>query len=290
LGEDALRLIRAARLAGRLALTIDAGTEAAIRDLAPTAARVSGERVRDELLRILDADPLPSRAVGLLERLGVLAVILPELAALRGVPQAKPVPGDALDHTLRAVDAAGAIGVGDLRLAALLHDLGKATTLADGHFIGHELVGAELAAGVLDRLRLPRWRVDRITAAIRHHMYDYESTWTDAAVRRFIRRTDDVDRALLFALRRADNRASGVGDVGEANQDELERRIAAELERHTELLVHRRLAVDGHDLQRELGLSPGPEIGAILERLAEAVVDDPSLNDRAALLDLARRR
>jgi hypothetical protein len=162
--------------------------------------------------------------------------------------------------------------------------------MRDGHFIGHEEVGADLAADVLRRLRMPRARADRIVGAIRHHMYDYSGEWTDAAVRRYIRRLDGVDRDLLFALRRADNVASGVGAIGEANQAELESRIAAELEREPGLLVHRRLAIDGDDLQRELGLAPGPELGAILERLTELVLEDPSRNERATLLDLARAR
>ncbi|HEY8169914.1 MAG TPA: CCA tRNA nucleotidyltransferase [Candidatus Limnocylindria bacterium] len=287
-GEDALRLVRAARLAARDGMTIDPATEAAIIALADSAASVSGERIRDELLRIL-AHPLPSRAVGMLERLGLLRVVLPELAALRGVPQSKAIPGDALDHTLRAVDAA-APDDPDLRLAALLHDLGKATTLSGGHFIGHEDVGADLAEGVLRRLRIARARSDRIVGAIRQHMYAYDSTWTDAAVRRFIRRLSGVDRELLFALRRADNAASGVGPLGEANQVELEARIAEQLERQPALLVDRRLAIDGDDLQRELGMAPGPELGALLDHLTELVLEDPSRNERSILLDLARGR
>jgi hypothetical protein len=121
-------------------------------------------------------------------------------------------------------------------------------------------------------------------------MYDYDSAWTDAAVRRFIRRIADVDSELLFGLRRADNAASGVGAVGDENQAELEARMARELEGQPGLLLHRRLAIDGHDLQRELGMQPGPEIGAVLDRLTEAVLDDPRLNDRSSLLALARQR
>lgn len=286
--EDALRLVRAARFAGRFDLAIDPDTEGAILELAPTVASVSAERARDELVRILMLDPTPSRALRLMERFGLLGVVLPELAALRGIPQDKPAPGDALDHTLAAVDAAPPTAPLDARLAALLHDIGKATTMAGGHFIGHEEVGAELAARVLARLRVPRWRSDRIARVIGLHMYQYDDSWTDAAVRRFIRRTDGVDRDLLFTLRRADNAASGVAAEGDRNQDELERRIADEIERQPGLLVDRRLAIDGHDLQRELGLSPGPHIGRVLARLMEAVLEDPSRNDREALLLMAR--
>ena len=289
LSEDALRLIRAARLAARYELRIDPPTEAAIIAMAPSVAGISGERIRDELLRILDIHERPSLALLLLERLGLLRVVLPELADLRGIPQAKALPGDALDHSLRTVDAAPA-DVPDLRLTALLHDVGKASTLREGHFIGHEAVGAELADAVLHRLRLPRASADRIVKAIRHHMYAYDLEWTDAAVRRFIRRLDGVDRDLLFGLRRADDLASGVGEVGETNQRELETRIAEQLDREPGLLVHRRLAIDGDDLQRELGLEPGPEIGEILDRLTELVLEDPTRNKAAILLDLARRR
>lgn len=287
-GEDALRLIRAARLAARFELDLDPATEAAIASLAPRAASVSGERVRDELLRMLAIRERPSRGLLLLERLGLLAVVLPELAALRGVPQAKLVPGDALDHTLATVDAVPPDPPADARLTALLHDLGKATTQAAGHFFGHERVGAELARRVLDRLRVGRARSERIAAVIEQHMYQYEPAWTDAAVRRFIRRIAEVDRDLLFALRRADNVASGVAAAGEANQRELETRIAAELAAGAELLIGRRLAIDGHDLQSALGLEPGPTVGVLLERLTEAVLDDPSRNERETLLAMAR--
>ena len=285
-GEDALRLVRAARFAGRFGLAVDPGTEEAIRELAPTVATVSAERVRDELLRML-ADAAPSGALRLLERWGLLPLILPELTALRGVPQAKVVPGDALDHALASVDAAPA-GDAALRLAALLHDVGKATTQADGHFIGHDRVGAELAAQALHRLRVPSSLSAAAVDAIRHHMYAYDDSWTDAAVRRFIRRVGEPHLALLFALRRADNAASGVGPAGEENQVELERRIAVELARSPDLLIRNRLAIDGNDLQSELGYEPGPRIGRVLDRLMEAVLDDPSLNRREALLALAR--
>ena len=289
--EDALRLVRAVRFAARFGLAIDPATEAAIRRLAPTVAGVSGERVRDELYRMLGGGVPPSNAMRLLEGLGLLEIILPELAGLRGVPQSKAVPGDALDHSLAAVDAA-ALDARQrplVRIAALLHDLGKATTLSGGHFIGHEVVGAEMAEQVLARLRVPGADAERITHAIRHHMYAYDGAWTDAAVRRFIRRLEPIGAEILFALRRADNAASGVGPAGEENQAELERRIAAQLEGHPDLLRRNRLAIDGHALQRELGLPPGPRLGRILDRLLELVLDDPTRNRSDVLVDLARR-
>ncbi len=283
--EDALRLLRAVRFAHRFRLQIEPGTEAAIRRLARTAGSVSGERLADELLRMLAAvDPAPSEAFALMERLGLLQVVLPELAALRGVPQQKAIPGDALDHTLRAVDAADA-GNPDLRLAALCHDLGKARTLSGGRFIGHELVGAEMAEALLERLRLPRATIATVAHVVRLHMFAYTPDWTDAAVRRFVRRVGRDRLGLLLALRRADNTASGVSEPPGAGLAQLERRFETAM---ADPLEERELAIDGHDLQQELGLEPGPVVGRLLDRLMEAVLDDPACNEPAALLRLAR--
>lgn len=285
--EDALRLVRAVRFASRFALRIDLTTERAIRRHAELAAGVSGERVRDELRRLLaDPDAPPSAAFGLMERLGLLEVLLPELASLRGVPQGKRLPGDALDHSLRTVDLLPADDP-ELRLAGLLHDLGKATTLEDGHFIGHEQVGAELAGAIADRLRLPTTAAHRITRLVRHHMVAYRPDWTDAAVRRFVRR---VGRDLvedLLRLRLADEIASGSDDRAEDRAAALRGRIAAAVDGAP--LETRQLAVDGHALIGALDLPPSPRIGALLDRLLEATLEDPSLNTRSSLLDLARR-
>jgi putative nucleotidyltransferase with HDIG domain len=281
--EDALRLLRAVRFSLHLGFSIDADTEAAIVRAAPTSAALSAERVRDEVLRLLrDPSVRPSAAFARWEALGLLGVLLPELAALRGIPQGKPLPGDALDHSLRTADALPADDP-VLRLAGVLHDLGKATTMADGHFIGHETVGAELAEAVMRRLRFPERDVERVRALVRHHMFGYERAWSDAAVRRFMARVgewlDDV-----LALRAADNTASGVDVAGDS--EDLRGRVEAQ--RRAPLRT-RHLAVNGHDLQRELGIAAGPEIGRILARLMDAVIEHPARNERATLLALARR-
>jgi tRNA nucleotidyltransferase/poly(A) polymerase len=132
--EDALRLLRGVRFTTTLGLRLDTATEAAMARLADSAGRLSGERIRDELFRLLAFDGETAPAFLLMERLGILAVILPELAALRGVEQGKLLGGDALDHSLRAADALPATDP-ILRLAGLLHDVGKALTGAGGHFI-----------------------------------------------------------------------------------------------------------------------------------------------------------
>jgi poly(A) polymerase/tRNA nucleotidyltransferase (CCA-adding enzyme) len=277
--------VRAIRFATRFDLRLDPATEDAVKRHAGAAAGLSGERVRDELLRILAGSAPPSRALLLMERLGLLALLLPELAALRGVPQAKALPGDALDHSLRAADA---LPAGDpvLRLAGLLHDLGKATTLGDGHFIGHERDGAALAEAVMRRLRSPRVEIPRVTRLVRHHMFAYTPAWTDAAVRRFVKR---VGRDLLddlFTLREADNVASGAREPARGGLPELRARVARVVA--DDPLEPGQLAVDGHDLTDALGIEPGPIVGRLLDRLLEAVLDDPALNQQERLVELAR--
>jgi len=282
-GEDALRLLRAVRLATRFGLRLDPPTEAAIRTHAPEAAGLSGERVRDELLRILTGASPPSGAFELMERLRLLASLLPELAALRGVPQAKPLVGDALDHSLRTADALPATDP-MLRLAGLLHDVGKATTLADGHFLHHDRDGALVAEQILLRLRAPRAEVTRVVRLVRHHMFAYTHEWTDAAVRRFVRRVGVDLLSDLFALRAADDVASGVEEPP-GGWRELRERVAAVA---GDPLEAKHLAISGDDLVAELGIAPGPPIGRLLAALLEAVLEDPGLNSRDRLLELAR--
>ena len=205
---------------------------------------------------------------------GLLAVVLPELDAQRGVPQNKIEGEDLFDHTLRTVDAAPA-GRPVVRLAALLHDVGKPATIDDGPFRGHEVVGAEMAEQLLDRLHLPRAAVGRVVHLVRNHMFTYEPDWGDAGVRRFIQRVgiDAIDD--LFALREADNVGSGV-PVDAHHLAHLRARVDAELAASV-VLDRSRLAIDGDDLMTELGLPAGPRLGRILDELLERVIAEPKL-------------
>ncbi len=283
-GEDALRMVRAVRLAAELGFTIEPATLAAIERNAALADHLSGERVAAELDRLLAA-PTPSVGLRLAEATGLLSVIAPELAAQRGLAQDK-IPGDDLwDHTCRAVDAA----TPDrpiVRLAALLHDIGKPATAADGRFIGHEEVGAAMADDLMRRLRLPRATAERVSSLIREHMWNYERAWTDTAIRRFIRKigVEAIDE--LFALREADSVGSGL-DPSAGGLDEIRARVEAQLAAAV-ALDRGDLVVDGDDLISELGLQSGPRLGRILDELTERVVADPGLNERPTLLLLAQ--
>jgi tRNA nucleotidyltransferase (CCA-adding enzyme) len=285
--EDALRMIRAVRLAATLDFGIEPATLAGIQARSALTAHLSGERIAAELDKLLAA-PRPSIGLRLMGDTGLLGPISADLAAQRGIPQNK-LPGEDLwDHTLRSVDAAPASRP-IVRLTALLHDIGKPATFADGHFLGHEAVGADRAGALLGRLRSPRAVRERVVELIRNHMFSYEPSWSDAAVRRFIAKIATLgDGALgeLLALREADNVGSGL-PPGAGGLDELEARIARELAAHA-VLDRRGLAVDGSDLMNELDLPQGPVLGRILETLLERVVADPSLNDRPTLLLLAQ--
>jgi tRNA nucleotidyltransferase (CCA-adding enzyme) len=286
--EDALRMLRAVRFAATLGFAVEPATRAAIAVEAPLAVHVSGERTFVELMRLLGADR-PSVGLRLAEETGLLAVTCPELARQRGIPQAK-IPGDDLwDHTWRTVDAAVPFLVDGLplaRTAALLHDLGKPATFTDGHFVGHEAVGAELAAAWLEELRAPRAFAARIANLVRHHMFAYAPEWSDAAVRRFIRRVGPADLEELLDLRAADNVGSGL----EPNVDglhELRARCRAQLAAHV-ALSRGDLAVDGDDVMRALSLAPGPAGGRRLAERLERVLADPMLNARGRLVAVAR--
>ena len=281
--EDALRMVRAVRLAATRELAIEPATLAAIAEHAELVRHLSGERIAAELDRILGA-ARPSVGLRLLEETGLLRHVAPELAAQRGLAQNK-IPGDDLwDHTVRTVDATPADPL--VRLAALLHDVGKPATAADGHFYGHDRIGADMAGRFLERLHYPRPVIDRVGRLVRHHMPVYRPDWSDAAIRRFIRKVGRAGLDELWALQEADNVGSGVArDAG--GLAELRRRVEEQLAAEVAIDLGG-LAVRGGDLIDELGLAEGPTIGRLLDGLLERVMEEPHLNDRPTLLLLAR--
>jgi tRNA nucleotidyltransferase (CCA-adding enzyme) len=285
--EDALRMVRAVRLAASLEYSIEPETLAAIDAHSELVGHLSGERIAMELDKLLMA-PRPSVGLGLMQDTGLLVPISAELARQRGIPQNKVAGEDLWDHTLRTVDAAPADRP-IVRLAALVHDIGKPATFAEGHFLGHDAVGARLAAVLLDRLHEPRTVRDRVVALVRHHMFSYEPNWSDAAVRRFMLKVNGLGSGALdelLALREADNVGSGLPpDAGRI--DELRARIAREVAADVVLDRHG-LAIDGADLMRELELPEGPLLGRILDELVARVISDPGLNHRPTLLVLAQ--
>jgi len=283
--EDALRMLRAVRFATRLGFVIDPRTAEAIRDSAALARNLSGERIQQEITKMLEA-PKPSEAFRLLSDLGLLEVICPELEEAKGTPQHKAVAQNVFEHSLATLDATPADDL-VLRLAGLFHDIGKPATFADGHFHQHEFVGEAKARDILRRWRFDKETVTRVTHLIRNHMFWYQSEWTPSAVRRFVRKVGLENIPALFALRKADNIGSGARSPRMYALEALWERVQEEI-RAASAFSLKDLAIDGNDVMAELGIPPGPRVGRILDELFERVTDDPKLNTPERLLELTR--
>ena len=290
--EDALRMLRAVRFATRLGFVIDPRTAEAIRECASLAKSLSGERIQQEITKMLDAEK-PSVAFRMLSDLGLLAVICPELEIAKDTPQDKAVAQNVFDHSLATMDASP-LDERDpkqryvLRLAGLFHDIGKPATFADGHFHQHEFVGEAKAREILRRWRFDRETVTQVTHLIRNHMFWYQTEWTGSAVRRFVRKVGLENIPALFALRKADNVGSGARSPRMYALESLWERVQEEI-RAASAFSLKDLAIDGNDVMNELGLAPSPEVGRILNELFERVTEEPQLNTREKLLELARQ-
>jgi tRNA nucleotidyltransferase (CCA-adding enzyme) len=288
--EDGLRPIRAARFAATLEFEVEEETFEAMGPARPSVERIAAERVRDELLRMLEA-PRPSRGFEVLRESGLLGVWFPELLECVGVPQNRYHAYDVYFHTVYSCDAAPA-AKSVVRLAALFHDVGKPRTRAereDGEatFYNHQFVSARMAEEAMTRLRFSKEEIQQVAHLVREHMFDYRREWTDAAVRRFLRHVGADHVADLFDLRIADNQGNGKKTGFPHYLGELTDRVS-EILRKQEALTVRDLAVDGHDVMRELHVPAGPDVGRILDRLLEEVLEDPSRNRREHLLTRLR--
>jgi poly(A) polymerase len=267
--DDPLRMLRAVRFAAQLGFELAPELLPAMRQLSGrlVAPVISVERISDELRKMLVSER-PRLALELLDSAGLLEVVLPELAACKGVQQSGYHTHDVFGHTLLAVG----LTPPDLlvRVAALFHDVGKpATATAEGAFTGHEEVGAEMARKALERLRFPQREIDAVTTLVRLHLRPvyYRSEWSDGAVRRLARDAgSQLER--LMALARADVGASAYPEPEKL--DELAARLATVMsEKPTRLSA----PVDGSDIMRVRGIAPGPEVGRIKDRLGELIMD-----------------
>jgi poly(A) polymerase len=279
--DDPLRMLRGIRFAAELGFELAPDLLPAMRRLRSRLAPpvISSERIAEELRKML-VSPRPKRAFELLDEADLLAVILPEVAACKGVAQTGYHTHDVFGHTLLAVEATPP----DLltRLGALFHDVGKPSTAkGDGTFIGHEEVGAAMAKAALERLRLSQREIDVVSRLVRLHLRPvfYRSEWTDGAVRRLARDAGPLlDR--LMALARADIAASAYPEPEKL--DELQARLdAVRAERPSRLQP----LITGEEIMRALGIGPGPEVGRIKQKLEELVIDGELPPERQVLID-----
>jgi tRNA nucleotidyltransferase (CCA-adding enzyme) len=288
--EDGLRPLRAVRFAAQLGFEIEKNTLDAINGALETSAKVSQERVRDEIDKILTS-PVPSRAFLLMEKTGLLELFLKELADCRGVEQKGYHCFDVLDHSLLACDYAAENGYShELRLASLLHDIGKPPVREMDKsgvwiFYRHEEIGSSLCRKILRRLKFSNEVIDSVCHLVKEHMFHYTEEWSDAAVRRFIARVGESSLEDLYRLRRADAFALAGKEVEPANLAALADRVEKILaEKHAFTLKD--LAISGKDLM-EIGIESGKTMGIILDELLETVLDDPAQNTKEKLLEIA---
>ncbi len=283
--EDALRLIRAVRLSVQLNFSIESATYDAIKQHAALIKTISGERIRDEFLKIL-ASNFPKEGIMLLEETNLLQEILPELLACRGIAQSGHHLTDVWTHSL---DALSCCTNPDpiVRLSTLLHDIGKPAThqLLGGKntFYNHQLIGAFMAKKIAQRLRLSKKDTQRIFILVRQHMFHYQPQNTDAAIRRFMRQVGLENLNDMLDLREADRLGSNARKTS-WRLEEMKKRIIAQLNQPLEV---RDLEINGHDLMTEFNLKPGPQLGRILNNLLEQVLENCQLNTKEKLLALA---
>ncbi len=279
--DDPLRMLRAVRFAAELGFVPAPDLVPAMRRLKTRLAPpvISLERIADELRRML-ASERPKLALELLDEAELLEVILPEIAACKGVEQSGYHTHDVFGHTLLTVGGTPPDLL--LRVAALFHDVGKPKTAkGDGTFMGHEEVGAEIARGALERLRFSQKEIEAVVTLVRLHLRPvfYRSEWTDGAVRRLARDAGPLLHRLM-ALARADIAASAYPEPEKL--DELQARldrVRAELPSRLAPLV------SGEEIMRIRGIRPSPEVGRIKQKLEELVIDGEIPPDREAVID-----
>lgn len=314
--EDGLRPVRALRFASKLGFSIEKDTYSEIfkKEIQEKVASISIERFRDEFEKIM-ASTKPSVGMKLLEETGLLSIFIPEFGVCRGCVQSDYRAFhkfDVMDHLLYACDGAPAAKL-NVRLAALFHDIGKPAakkiireTVLDGDkkdgstkqietitFYNHEAAGEKITRQLMIRLKFSNDMTDSVCHLVKEHMFHYENSWTDAAVRRFIMRVGPECLEDLYDLRLADmygmyNEPVDVRySASVALLLELKDRVNAELKKKTALSL-KSLAVNGRDLMN-IGIPAGKELGRILNELLDCVVEDPAMNDREKLLETAKK-
>ncbi|MDQ4138584.1 MAG: CCA tRNA nucleotidyltransferase [Actinomycetota bacterium] len=295
--DDPLRMLRAARFASQLDFAVDDGTVTAMRELAPRISIISAERVRDELSKLLCTDR-PRTGIQLLVDTGLAELVLPEVPALKLEIDEHAHHKDVYQHSLTVLDQAielersrhpGSEPDLVLRMAALLHDIGKPSTrrIEPGgavSFHHHDLVGAKLASRRLKALRFDKDTITDVARLIELHLrfFGYtDGAWTDSAVRRYVRDAGPLLERLHILVRadvttRNRRKADRLGFA----YDDLEDRIAALQEQ--EKLDSLRPDLDGEAIMRILGLKPGPDVGAAYRFLMELRLDEGSLGPEEA--------
>lgn len=280
--EDALRMLRAIRLSVELGFTIDPATGEGISKCAHLIEQISGERIRDELVKLMMSEN-PMGGIIFAERYGILKHFLPEVAEGLGVEQNGDHIYDVWEHNLRALNhSAERNWPIHVRLAALFHDVGKPATRVwseakhDWTFYGHDVVGAKMTAKIMARLHFPKKMSEVVVKLVRHHLFftDIEKI-TLSAVRRIVRAMGPENVWDLMKVRACDR--IGMGRPKETPYRLRKYEAMIEEAMRAPISVQM-LKIDGKRIMEITKLAPGPKIGFILHAMLEEVLDNPELN------------
>ncbi len=284
--EDALRLMRAVRFAAQLEFNIEPATKSAIQSKAGLLKMISHERIRDELTKLIKSND-PEKGIVLMQELGLLKIVLPEVEEGVGVTQNKHHIYTVFEHSVKSLGFAAQYKFSTyVRFASLLHDVGKPRAKegsgSEASFHGHEFVGAKMTARVLERLKFSKDFIEKVYTLVRYHMFYYNvDEVTERSVRRLVRKVGPENMAELLELRQSERKGSG---VPKAEPYKL-RHLKYMIEKVSrDPLTVGMLKVNGSDVMQALSIEPGPKVGYILNALLEEVIEDPERNDREHLL------
>lgn len=285
--EDALRMMRAVRLSCELNFAIETQTLASILSNGHNLSRISVERIAEEFIRIIESQT-PMQGMVLLEKLGLIEYILPEIKATMGCIQGGAHAYDVYEHTLRTLQASADKGFStELRLSALLHDIGKPPTRRTGGknkeytFFGHEVVGAKMAKNILERLKMPRETIEIVEKLVRWHMFFSDPDLiTLSAVRRTIVRIGEDHIDDLLNLRVCDR----IGTGRPKEQPFRFRKYKAMVDQALrDPISVKMLQIDGNEIMELTGEKPGKKLGYVLHALLEEALDNPGINTKEYL-------
>lgn len=285
-GEDALRMMRAVRIATQLRFKIEKNTFEAIKKNAPLIQRIAKERVKDELFKLIASENAADGILTLKES-GLLEQIIPELEKCFGVEQKSVGRHHIYDVGTHLVMSLKNCKSDDVitRFATLIHDIGKPSTykkLESGTitFYNHEMVSTRIAENLSERLRLSKKEREKLITLVRWHQFVVSEIQTDSAIRRFIRNVGKENIDEMLALRVADRLGSGAAETS-WRFEEFKRRV---VEVQKEPFSIKDLKINGKDVMKELKIKPGPKVGEILETLFKEVEEKKLENKKEVLL------
>lgn len=289
--EDALRMMRAVRIAAQLGFTLEEKTQAAIKKNIPLIQKISAERIRDELLKLLASD-YPADGYLILHGCGLGQYILPEMEQTFAIEQKSPGRHHIFDVGTHCIQSLRHCPSPDpiTRLATLIHDVGKARTqrvYPDGKitFYSHEMESAKIARRVAQRLRFSNDQEDRLYRLVRWHQFSVDERQTDSAIRRFIKNVGKENIGEMIALRTGDRLGGGARRTS-WRLDEFITRIE-QVQKQPFSIPD--LKISGHDVMQVKKVASGPLVGKYLEALFKEVVEKGLANDREVLLERLRK-